>query len=86
MSKFAFVAFAAVLVVQPALAAKKQQPQQQYVEQPYAEDVSDSSGNHFNSLRLQNRPAPSQYKQYCFGGFQQCAYDTASNHSDANPR
>jgi hypothetical protein len=84
MSKFAFVAFAAVLVVQPALAAKK--PQQAYGEQPYVEDISDSSGNHFNSLRLPNRPAPSQYKQYCFGGFQQCGYDSVYNHSDANPR
>jgi hypothetical protein len=37
MSKFAFVAFAAILVVQPALAAKKQQPQQAYGEQPYGE-------------------------------------------------
>jgi hypothetical protein len=86
MSKFAVLAFAAVLVVQPALAAKKQQPQQAYAEQPYVEDVSDSSGNHFDSLRLPNRLAPSQYKQYCFGGFQQCAYDSMYNHSDPNPR
>jgi hypothetical protein len=86
MSKFAFVAFAAVLVVQPALAAKKQQSQQAYGEQPYVEDISDSSGNHFNSLRLPNRTAPAQYKQYCFGGFQQCAYDSIYNHSEANPR
>jgi hypothetical protein len=86
MSKFGFVAFAVVLVVEPALAAKKQQPRQAYAEQAYVDDVSDSSGNHFNSLRLPNRQAPSQYKQYCFGGFQQCANDSMYNHSDPSPR
>jgi hypothetical protein len=82
MSKYGLVACMLILVVQPAIADQKKQPQRPQ----FVEDISESGGNYFNGLGVPNRSAPSGYKQYCIGGWQQCGYDSARNHSDPNTR
>jgi hypothetical protein len=83
MNKLILIALVTPLVAQPALAAKKQQPQQP---QAYVEDVSDSSGSYFNGLRVPHQAAPSNSRPFCTGGFQQCNYDSIGNHQDVNVR
>jgi hypothetical protein len=83
MNKLVLIALVTALVAQPALAAKKQQPQQP---QAYVEDVSDSSGSYFNGLRVPHQAAPSNSRQFCTAGFQQCNYDSIGNHQDVNVR
>jgi hypothetical protein len=75
MNKLILITLVTALVAQPALAAKKQQPQQP---QAYVEDV--------NGLRVPHQAAPSNSRQFCTGGFQQCNYDSIGNHQDVNVR
>jgi hypothetical protein len=76
MNKLILIALVMAVIAQPALAAKKQQPQQP---QAYAEDD-------FNGLRVPHQAAPSNSRQFCTGGFQQCNYDSIGNHQDVNVR
>jgi hypothetical protein len=76
MNKLVLIALVTALVAQPALAAKRQQPQQA---QAYVEDD-------FNGLRVPHQAPLSNTKPFCTGGFQQCNYDSIGNHQDVNVR
>ena len=83
MVRFALVAVA-LLAAHPAFAEKKQAT---YQPPQFVEDISDSSGNYINGQRAPHRPAtPSNWKPYCYGGFQRCGLDSAHNHQDVNVR